>query len=59
VVTSKTVRGELKASDLKLLMDVVQAAIGLYNALETDVRDLPPEFGELGETLRALGVGEA
>jgi hypothetical protein len=48
---------EIRASDLTKLMAVVQAAAGLYNALEQIDASLP-EFDELGDALRNLGVSE-
>jgi hypothetical protein len=54
----------IKKSELILLLDVVQTAIGLYNVLERTVRttedepDIWPAFDELGEALRKLGVNE-
>jgi hypothetical protein len=56
---------EIKGTDLVLLMSVVEAAAGLYNALEihepTLVRNLKawrPEYDDLGCALRDLGLPE-
>lgn len=50
----------IKASDLLLLMDVVRAATGLYNAMEREqVGAGWPEWTELGDAFRALGLIEA
>jgi uncharacterized protein (UPF0297 family) len=52
----------IKASDLVLLMDAIMAAAGLYNAIEqSEAGGDPayfPEYNELGDKLRALGIAE-
>jgi hypothetical protein len=52
----------IKASDLMKLMDVVQSATGLYNALENawpkGFPEISDEFCALGDALRALGLTE-
>lgn len=50
----------IKASDLLKLMQVVEKATGLWNALErlTPEMLVPEEFSELGAALRALGLAE-
>jgi len=53
----------IKASDLMKLMDVVQAATGLYNAIERQhgpdpERTVAEEWEGLGDALRSLGLAE-
>jgi hypothetical protein len=53
----------IKASDIAKLMAVVGAAAGLFNRLEreyyvTQLRPWGPEFRELGQALRDLGLPE-
>lgn len=49
----------IKASDLMLLMKVVEMATGLYNAIERGHElDVHVEWEKLGESLRELGLIE-
>lgn len=51
----------IKASDLLKLMRVVENATGLWNVCERKFADiqLSPEWVELGDALRELGLAEA
>ena len=56
---------EIKASDLARLMDVVEAAAGLYNELEkkyttewVPVGEIGKAWHEVGQALRELGLHE-
>ena len=52
---------QIKLSDLNKLMRVVDRAVGLYNAIEHMEYQLGdfPEWDELGDALRDLGLHEA
>lgn len=48
---------QIKASDMLKLVSTIDAAAGLYNALE-QLGHSSPEYDALGEKLRELGLRE-